>query len=366
MTAKLKLFNQEKLKLARTRRHLTKRKLAERAEVSALTLTRLEQGKNQPDATTAKRLACVLKYPVEFFFGDELEVITPNTVSFRGFTRMTAKERDAAVAAGSLGLYLSRWVEERFVLPENQLLDLSHETDPEMAAEYLRQHWSLGNRPIGHMIQMLETYGVRVFSLSENTASVDAFSFWYDNTPFIFLNNFKTAEHSVFDAAHELGHLVMHKRSNLRDSKSVEREANHFASAFLMPRDDILTRVSPLINVSTVLDSKTRWRVSALAFTYRLRKLNLISEWQYKSICMKLGKLGYRSGEPGGIDPEESAIWPKVFSQFWSEKVTKQEIAEELCLPIDELNGLVWGISKPKADAASQSANRLRLIENSE
>ncbi|MCY4305752.1 MAG: XRE family transcriptional regulator [Aestuariivita sp.] len=358
------MFNHEKLKLARTRRHLTKRQLAERAEISALTITRLEQGKNQPDENTIQKLANALQYPAKFFFGDELEIITPDTVSFRSFTKMTAKERDAAIAAGSLGLYFSRWIEEKFTLPENQLLDLSHETDPEMAAEYLRQHWSLGNRPIGHMIQLLETYGIRIFSLSENTASVDAFSFWYDNTPFIFLNNFKTAEHSVFDAAHELGHLVMHKRGHLRDSKSVEREANRFASAFLMPKDDVCSRTPPLIHISTVLEMKTRWRVSALALTFRLHKLNLLSNWQYKSICIKLGQLGYRSGEPDGIDPEKSAVWPKVFSQLWSEKVTRQEIAKELHLPLDELNGLVWGVSKPKTDTPSQNAHHLHVIEN--
>jgi hypothetical protein len=33
---------------------------------------------------------------------------------------------------------------------------------------------------------LLETNGLRIFSLSENTASVNAFSFWRDSKPFNF------------------------------------------------------------------------------------------------------------------------------------------------------------------------------------
>ncbi len=357
------MFNHKRLSLARKRRRLTNKRLAELAGVVALTITRLEKGENQPDESTVLRLATVLRYPETFFFGDDLEVVTPDTASFRGLTRMTAKERDAAIAAGSLGLYLSNWVEERFSLPENRLLDLSHETDPEMAARHMRQHWSLGAKPIGHMIRMLEAHGVRIFSLSENTASVDAFSFWQNDTPFIFLNNFKTAEHSVFDAAHELGHLVMHKHAGTRDARAAEREANAFASAFLMPKDDVRPRMPPLITVSTILNSKVRWRVSAMALAYRLRTLSLLSEWQYKSMCIKLGQRGFRSDEPVGIDHEKSAVWPKVFSQLWSERVTKREIARELHLPLDELEGLVWGISSATPPAPSQSTNRLHVVK---
>jgi hypothetical protein len=126
------------------------------------------------------------------------------------FSKMSAKERDAAISAGCLGLQLSGWVEERFRLPKPNLIDLSYETDPEVAASSLRQYWALGERPIGNVLALLETQGVRVFSLSENTASVNAFSFWRDEKPFIFLNNFKTAESSIYDSVHELGHLVMH------------------------------------------------------------------------------------------------------------------------------------------------------------
>jgi len=187
--------------------------------------------------------------------------------------------------------------------------------------------------------------GVRLFSLSENTASVNAFSFWRDDKPFIFLNNFKTVESSIFDAAHELGHFVMHKHGDPKETRSAEREANSFASTFLMPAKDVRARIPRKVTIDTVLQGKLRWRVSAMAMAYRLNSLKLLSDWQYKSLCIELGKRGYRSSEPHSIDRETSLIWRKVPEQFWAERTTKNDIAADPHLPLDELEGLIWNLA---------------------
>jgi Zn-dependent peptidase ImmA (M78 family)/DNA-binding XRE family transcriptional regulator len=339
------VFNHKRLSLARKRRQLTGKGLAERSGLSAITISRLENGENQPDDKTVESLSRALSYPSSFFFGDDPEDINPDGVSFRSLSRMSAKSRDAALAAGAIGLQLCDWVEKRFKLPDPYLLDLDLETSPEKAALWVRQYWALGQKPIGNMIGLLETHGVRVFSLSENTASVDAFSFWRDGVPFVFLNNFKTAERSIFDAAHELGHLVMHRHAGLSKSPEAEREANAFASAFLLPADDVRARMPRNISVNVILQAKKRWRVAAIALAYRLHALGLLSDWQYKSTCIELGRRGYRSGEPDGIDREVSIIWNKVFQQLWAERTSKNEIARELDLPLDEIEGVVGGVT---------------------
>jgi Zn-dependent peptidase ImmA (M78 family) len=357
------MFNPRRLSLARMRRRLTAKALAEQTGLAADTISRLENGSNAPDETTVEKFAKVLGFPVLFFHDGDPEDIDTGAVSFRSFSKMSAKERDAAVSAGCLGLQLSAWVEDRFRLPQSNLLDLSYETDPEAAAIALRQHWGLGERPIGNLLALLETQGVRVFSLSENTASVNAFSFWRDGKSFIFLNNFKTAESSIFDSAHELGHLVLHKHGDPKETRSAEREANSFASAFLMPAKDVRSRVRRPITIDTVLSSKARWRVSAMAMAYRLSALKLLSDWQYKSICIELGKRGYRNGEPLGIDRETSVIWRKVLSQLWSERTTKNDIAKHLSLPLDELEGLIWNLAGPDARPIRQAEKELRAIK---
>lgn len=345
------MFNSTRMVLARKRRRMTGKDLAERSGLSAMTISRLENGENTPDDSTVEKLAAALDFPKEFFFARDVDPIPTDAVSFRSLSKMSAKERDAAISAGTLGLELSNWIEARFSLPEPKLLDLSSESDPEAAARSLRQFWGIGERPVGNMVGLLETHGVRVFSLSENTASVDAFSFWRDGKPFVFLNNFKTAERSILDAAHELGHLVMHRHAGPNpdrvesDDRSTEREANAFASAFLMPANDVRSRMPRFIDADAVIRLKARWRVSAMAMAYRLHQLRVVSEWQYKSLCIELGKRGYRSGEPVGIERETSIIWKKVLSQLWSERVSKNEIARELLIPLDELEGLIWELS---------------------
>ncbi|WP_208405781.1 ImmA/IrrE family metallo-endopeptidase [Amycolatopsis granulosa] len=47
--------------------------------------------------------------------------------------------------------------------------------------------------------------------VSKRRCSLDAFSLYIENEPFIFIDTGKTAERQRFDAAHELGHLVMHQ-----------------------------------------------------------------------------------------------------------------------------------------------------------
>lgn len=340
-------FNPKRLILARKRRRLTGKGLAAAAAVSAVTVSRIENEENEPDDETVARFSRALNYPIGFFFADDPDELDITAVSFRSLSKMSAKERDASIAAGILGLLFSDWIESRFSLPETNLLDLSYETDPEAAALALRQFWGLGEKPIGNMLGMMEFHGVRVFSLSEETASVDAFSFWRDNSPFVFLNNFKTAERSIYDTGHELGHLVMHRHGGPQPSRSAEREANHFASAFLMPANDVRARMPHFITVDLIIKAKARWRVSAMAMAYRLHSLGLLSEWQYKSACIELGRRGYRTGEPGGAERETSAIWRKVLSQLWAERTTKHEIAEVLNIPMDELEGLIWGLAGP-------------------
>jgi Zn-dependent peptidase ImmA (M78 family)/DNA-binding XRE family transcriptional regulator len=339
------VFNHKRLGLARKRRRLTGKGLAELAGVSAITVSRVENGENEPDEETIAKLARALGYPAEFFDDDDPEEIDTSAVSFRSFTKMSAKERDAAIAAGVLGLQLSDWVESEFRLPKANILDLSYETDPEIATRSLRQFWSLGEKPIGNVLGLLEVNGIRVFSLAENTAIVDAFSFWRNEKPFVFLNNYKTAEHSIYDSVHELGHLAMHRHAGTQPSRAAEREANQFASAFLMPENDVRARMPRFITVDTIIEAKSRWRVSAMAMAYRLHTLSLLSDWQYKSACIELGRRGFRSGEPGGIERETSRVWQKVLAQLWTERRTKNEIADALHIPLDELEGLIWGLT---------------------
>lgn len=357
------MFSGERLKLARNRRRLSGKELAVLAELTPVTVSKVENG-HQPDEATVKKISRALNYPIDFFYMDSPVSLEKNSVSFRSLKKMSAVERDAALSSGAIGVSLYEWIERRFNLPETDLIDLSKERErPEVAARLLRQHWGLGDRPVGNLLKLYESRGIRVLSLSEDTANVDAFSFWYSDRPYIFLNQFKTAERSNFDSAHELGHLVLHfhaarQSANIDDA---EKQADKFASAFLMPEADLKSVFSYVYTASQLIKAKTRWKVSAMALATRLHGLKMISDWSYRSIVIELGQRGYRKGEPLGVERETSTLLTKVFTELWKQGVSRSRIAEELNVPHSEVESLVFDLAGTASNRPTNAV--LRLVE---
>jgi len=336
-------FNPSRLILARKRRGLSKAALSLASKISLRSLGYYESGEGNPSNETVNTLAEALQFPALFFFGNDIEEIVCDAASFRSLSTMTASQRDAALAAGSLALALDKWIGERFNLPAASVPEI-RSLDPDTAADVLRAEWGLGEKPIKNIVHLVEANGIRVFSLPIDSASVDAFSLWHNQTPFIFLNSLKSGERSRMDIAHEVGHLTMH-RHGIPRSRQAELEADRFASSFLMPVRDVVANIPRGMSVKSIHKLKARWLVSAMALVYRLYTLKILTEWQYRSYCIELSKAGFRKGEPGGIPRESSQIINKVFEALRSEGVTRNVIARDLAIFPDELNSLIAGLT---------------------
>lgn len=355
------MFNPSRLSLARQRRRLTAKALAEAAGISPVTVTRLETGGNEPEPATVDALARALAYPAPFFFGDEPARPDQQGASFRSLTTMSARERDAALAAGALAYMLSDWIGARFNLPPADLIDASQERDPARAARALRQHWNLGERPVGDMIRLLEAKGVRVFSLAENTRNVDAFSCWRDDVPYVFLNTWKSAERSRFDAAHELAHLVLHKHGGPHQGKAAELEAQMFAASFLMPEPDMRAKLPRAVSLDAIVVAKRRWGVSASALAYRLHKLGILTDWLYRGMVIEMSRRGFRSDEPNEMPREDSVLLKKVLTELWQDGISRSHIAAELNLPPEEIENLVFGLLGAPANPGPDVTRLVKL-----
>lgn len=336
------MFTPARLEVARKRRGLNKSELAERIGVDLRAVTAYERGEYEPSSDKLSQIAELLDFPKGWFSSPELHQPSPQTASFRSQARMSASNRDSALAAGALAFLLSDWLEEKFSLPTPDLPDLREE-DPEAAAMVLRQQWGLGERPIKNMVHLLESKGVRVFSMAEDTAEVDAFSLWRKATPFVFLNTIKSAERSRFDAAHELGHLVLHRHEDPK-GKEIEHQANSFASAFLMPRGSVLGQAPVMATLNSLIQLKKHWIVSVAALAYRLHQLKVLSDWHYRSLCIELGQRGFKKKEPNESQREQSLIFPQLFGALREDKVSRQSIADELNVNVKELDKLVFGL----------------------
>lgn len=338
------MITPERLLLARNRRGLTQIRLASLVDCSKSHIEKLERGATAGSPELVHSLARALRVPPDFLRAPALPELEASRVNFRALSRMTARERDSALAAGSLAMGFSSWIDARFQLPSFELPELG-QLDPESAAENLRAAWRLSDAPIANMVHLLEAHGVRVFSLADQTRDVDAFSFVEKGRPFVFLNTVKSSERSRFDAAHELGHLVLHgQREHLHEGRQLEDEANAFASAFLMPRRGVFAKLPRAQTSAALIQAKRDWGVSLVAFAYRLHHLGVLTSWYYKRLCIEFSRMGYRTNEPSPIARETSQVLKKVLQQLRSQGIGKVEIARELALSGEDLDDLMFGL----------------------
>lgn len=348
------MFTPSRLTFARKRRGLTKVELSNSIGITAQAISNFESENHsdEPSLKTLEKIANALTFPVEFFDGPKIQEISLETASFRALSKLSASTRNSALAAGQLAVLLNSWIEERFNLPTHNLLDLRHET-PQSAATKLRQEWQLGEKPIKNMIHLLESKGIRVFSLVEDSLNVDAFSCWSNGVPFVFLNTLKSAERSRFDAAHELGHLVLHKHGVIPKSPQAEKDANSFASAFLMPEASVVAECPYMPTISNLMPLKHLWNVSLASLIYRLKDLNLISEWPHRMLVIEISQKGYTKNEPEPSEKEKSQVLDKVFDSLEKDGIKKSDVAKDLKISKLELDKLIFGLSVASIDGGN-------------
>ena len=120
------------------------------------------------------------------------------------------------------------------------------------------------------------------------------------------VNSNSTRGRQHFTIAHELYHLFYDESPvphMCRETISeVERNANLFASALLLPREGLLSMLSPKevsnrdIDLSTILKMEQLFEVSRINLLVRLKECNLISKAQFeeiKSIPVKKSAMEY-------------------------------------------------------------------------
>ena len=154
---------------------------------------------------------------------------------------------------------------------------------------------------------------------------------------------------------------MLHKHGAPQDSRQAESEADRFASAFLMPMDDVLSRIRYVSDLESLIRAKKRWGVSVAALNYRLHKLKVVSDWQNRSLNIEMSSRGFRRQEPEGLPPETSALWPQIFASLWRDRTTRDHIAKEINVPSSELDSILFGLTGHTPDGGRVAAG-LRAV----
>lgn len=359
-------INPSRITFARVRRCLTTAQLAKALGITSRSIQDYESGSAAPDSATVAEMALLLNFPKQFFYLDEvMPVIGEHAVSFRSLSKTNEAMRSCALSVGAIAFTLNDWVEERFNLPQADLPDLS-DLPPEEAAATLRRMWGLGNAPISNMIHLLESKGIRVFSLADEVRDVDAFCTWYGGKPFVFLNTMKSAERSRFDAAHELGHLVRDVYSMRHgDTRGIEMErgADAFAGAFLIPGESVVANKPPACTITYLLKLKHYWGVPLAMLAHRFNAIGQVTAWGYRNLCLEIAKAGYRSNEPEPMEREASQLLIKAFDALQAQKTGRTQIATNLRICVEEINALTFKLTRrwvvSGAPSAEMSSSRL-------
>ena len=259
-------------------REFTQAKLAQRAGVSRVTVGKIERGEVVPHARTLDMLAKALGVSVG-------ELVTPvrhlASARFRARKRVRAREQILAKVAMWLDAYctLEEYLDTRRQF-EIQLEDKDRGKAP-AAAQAARRAVGLGSgEPVQDICGLLECHGVKVLSLETKRDSFFGLSVGEaDGGPAVVVNTWDriSVERWIFTAAHELGHLLLHSdeyRTEIsEESDDAEREADSFASHFLMPEEAFgkaWKQTEGLSLLPRVLKVKRMFRVSYKTVLYRL------------------------------------------------------------------------------------------------
>ncbi len=263
----------------RADRGLTQAALGARAGLSRVAVGKIERAVVVPRARTLAGLATALAVPVG-------ELVTPvrplESVRFRARARVHAREQILAE--------VSRWLEAYAGLEEAldarapfrfREVAAHRPRDPAATARAARRSVDMrGDQPVRDICGLLEENGVKVLLLDTRRDSFFGLSVGeVDGGPAVVVNTWEriSVERWIFTAAHELGHLLLHPAEYRREAtelpKQTEREADIFASEFLMPEAAFLaawngTSGHPLL--VRVLKIKRIFRVSYQTVLYRL------------------------------------------------------------------------------------------------
>jgi Zn-dependent peptidase ImmA (M78 family) len=196
---------------------------------------------------------------------------------------------------------------ERFVdLPSINVIQNSFDPERDGFAEIeaiaaeLREFWKLGVGPVGNLANVLESNGIAIVREPVACADMDGVSAWVGGRPYILLSGeIESGPRDLFNLAHELGHVILHAGVDVTSDnlKLIEKQANRFASAFLLPELAMRREVfgASLDHLTSV---KQRWGVAISAIAYRCRDLGIISQDQHERLMRKMNALGIRKREP--------------------------------------------------------------------
>jgi transcriptional regulator with XRE-family HTH domain len=296
----------QRIKQARKSSQLSLRDLAERAQISAMAISKYEREQDLPGSDVLLRLAQALDVSVDFFFRPAAPEV--QLQAYRKHASLGIKEQEAVQAR--IQEWLERYLEvESFFEVEEPHVELPRYTiesaeDIEAASQQLRTAWKLGLDPIENLTQILEDQGIKVGRVA-GLDHFDACTFMAGQTPVIVTKADLPGDRQRFNLGHELGHLVLAVAAGL----DVEKISHRFVGAFLAPAPAVrfeLGQHRTTLDMNELYLLKQKYGLSMQAWIFRARDLEIISPQAAENLFYRFRANNWHRQEPGNAYPSET------------------------------------------------------------
>lgn len=342
----------ERIKEAREARGFTNEDFAEVLGVSKQSIAQYETGQITPSSTVMAKIIAHTAQPPIFFVTRPTRAGQAISPFWRSLKRMELHHRRRITRRLEWAADIVNFIEQFIHIPDvnvphfdQSVLDDDNAEIIEQAAERLRDMWGLGRGPLLNLVSKLEENGIILVYESVECADMDAVSAWQGGRPFIlFSSDVKSGPRTSYNLAHELGHIVLHSGVDVNDKNisKIEKQANYFAGALLMPRESFGAELIGT-SIGYLKSLKSRWGVAISAMAYRARELGIFNANQQGYIMKQLNALKIRIQEP--LDDKFPVAPPCVLAESLRMLITNgvqtpDQIQKTLGLNLSDIESL--------------------------
>lgn len=347
-------MDNRQLILAREYRELTQTELSKSVSgLSQPNLSRFEKGLDILSEAVQQRIIEFLKFPAEFY-----------TRRVGNFIENAHYRKKAAISKSLINKfeiscrligYIIDELAETIEYPPFKLsqLDVDDGYEPTYIAQYNRRVLSLKpEEPVKNIVNLLESSGIIISEVNADE-KFDGVSFFTDKGyPVIIINRNYSNDRKRFTLAHELGHILMHNNNTpISGYREKEKEANEFASEFLMPESAIKNTLR-VIKLSDLASLKQYWLTSMASIIRRAKDLNSINESRYKYFLIEMSRNGYSRVEPVKVFIDQPETINEAFKILREDLgYSNDELSKYFALPQD-----VW------TDVLGFNESKLRVL----
>lgn len=366
----LQNIDPSRIKFARELRGMTKKELAERIGKTPSAVSQYESGNSGLKLDTFISLANALSVPFSFFskFNYPLPSASLGKCHFRVNRRVPQMERQKAFSFATRVFTIFSYLTDKGVhFPEVNIPTFDdreiRERQIEESTQAVRLALGLGSAPIPDMAVLLESLGIRIIMLPARDVKLDGFATWFAGVPCVMIDSNSAPSRMQFDYAHELAHLILDEEST-PDDPLIERRANRFASAFLMPADTFGLECPSHYRQDLFVSIKKTWHVSIAAALYRARELGKLSENSYKSAQIVRSRTGTRLKE----EEEFHYPLPSLLNQAMRlvcKDIQLDEMAFDLGMSVPDLRAILelQNVSPDILNAMAPPISKAKIID---